>query len=160
MSLLKTQTNANACKCQDHTSTGSMHLSVIPAATDIRERQLYDESIQRQHAQRLNDLFFPTLQHVNAHQHGNGYHAHPEQPAKVAHINQLHDQMEQSGLVARLTIRPGGDHNASNVALTREHVNDLVAHGVADLKIPCTDNMVRLHSTRTGRITGVEYLPL
>lgn len=125
----------------------------------MREKEEYDETLQLMHADRLQNMFLPTMGNVNTHAHGDGFHAHPEQPKRVAHLQHLHDEMEKQGLVARLSLAPGGDHHAVNVSLTRDHVNDLLENGVADVRVPCNSSTMRLHSTRTGRITGMEYRP-
>ena len=159
MSLLKTS-NMNNCKCQNGAATGMMRLRVLPKEIDMREKPKYDKELQLKHAQRVQNLFFPTMETTHAHAHGDGFHMHPGQPSKVAHLQHLHDEMDKSGLIARLDISPSADHKSVAAALTREHISDLIQNGIADIQVPCSSSTIRLHSTRTGRLTGVEYLPL
>ena len=100
------------------------------------------------------------MSRIKTHAHGDGFHMHPEQPDRVAHLQHLHDEMDKANLVARLDISPGKEHDAIAVALEKSHINDLIKNGIADIQVPCSKSTLRLHSTRTGRLTGVEYLPL
>jgi len=158
MSLVKAK--SDNCACQENASTGTMRLRIVPQERDLREKAKYDETLQLMHAERLQNMFAPTLGNVNMHTHDNGFHAHPEQPQRVAHMQHLHDEMDKQGLMARLSIAAGGDHSAVNVALARDHVSDMLREGVVDIGVPCSDHTLRLHSTRKGRITGVEYRPV
>ena len=161
MSLLNTSPALqNSCDCKNSAPSGTMRLRVLPKETDLREQSKYDKDLQLKHAERVQNLFFPTMHNVSTHAHNDGFHMHPEQPRKVAHLQHLHDEMDKSGLVARLDVSPSEEHNAIAVALTREHVSDLLKNGISDVKVPCGGGTLRLHSTRTGRLTGMEYLPL
>ena len=159
MSLLsRTQPKLPDCACQERASTGSLSLRVEPQTVDIRDKKVHNEVLQLQESERLQDLFLPGMDQIAVHQHTNGFHAHPEQPGKVAHLSQLHDMMDKHGLVARLQITPSAEHTAVSVALAREHVADMFKNGFADVKVPLHDSTFRLHSTREGRLTGVEYI--
>lgn len=157
MSLLRSQSPSNQCACKGKSPVGSMRLRIVPVEVDVRDAPKHDSIKQLLHAEKVQNLFFPTMTNVDAHEHNEGLHMHPEQPSKVAHISQLHDQMEQAGLVARLSVQPGGDHTSVSVPLTRQHVSDLVANGHVDLAVPYSSAQIRLHSATEGRITGMEY---
>lgn len=158
MSLVQ-QSYDSDCDCKVKAPTGFMRLRVVPQNEDMRAKPQYDETLQLMHADRLQNMFFPTMGKVDAHAHNDGYHVHPEQPKRVAHIQHLHNELEKQGLAARLTISPGHDHSAVNVALTRDHVADLIENGVADIEVPHSTGLLRIHSTSTGRITALEYKP-
>ena len=108
-------------------------------------------------AEKLQNLFFPNLGKVSVRQHDNGFHAHPTHESKVAHIDQLHDMLAHDDLIARVQITPSAEHSATAVSLTADHVSELMENGVVDLKVPFHDNIFRLHSTKAGRITAIEY---
>ena len=158
MSLVK-QSYQNDCSCKAKGPTGKMRLRIVPKQNDMRDKPEYDETLQLMHADRLQNMFFPTMDHVDAHEHEDGFHMHPDQPKRVAHIQHLHDELDKQGLAARLTIAPGGDHSAVNVALSRDNVKELMSNGVADVDIPLSEASLRIHSTQKGRITGMEYRP-
>ena len=159
MSFLSRKTpQLPACACQERTSTGSLSLRVEPQTVDVRDRAAHSEVLQLQESERLQDLFLPGMDKVPVHQHTTGFHAHPEQPGKVAHLSQLHDLMDKHGLVARLQVTPSAEDTAVSVALSREHVSDMFENGFTDIKVPMHDSTFRLHSTREGRLTGVEYV--
>lgn len=147
----------HTCQCQKQSAVGNMSLRIVPKAVDVREKVQHNEQDQLSHASRLQNLFFPTLHSVAAHTHGDGLHMHPPQHGKVAHINQLHDELDKMGLTARLNISPGGDSNTIALAISRKHVKDLLHNKFVDLQVPFKDATVRLHSTKAGRITDIEY---
>lgn len=156
MSILRSNTD-HTCECKNQDSTGVFSLRVEPRTLDVRETPIHDNIVQLQHSERMQELFFPHMSSVRVHQHGNGFHVHPESVGKVAHINQLHDMLDEHDLVARVQITPSADDMAVSASLAREHVNDLLQNGTVDLKIPMHDGVFRLHSTRNGRITAAEY---
>lgn len=158
MSRLRSNTNNHTCECKSQESTGVFSLRVEPRTVDVRETPQHDEVAQLQHSERIQELFFPHMSSVRVHQHGDGFHVHPEVPSRVAHINQLHDMLDENGLVARVQITPSAEDTAVSASLAREHVNDLLRDGTVDLKVPLHDGVFRLHSTRNGRITAAEYV--
>ena len=158
MSLLRTKTATTNCSCQNEEPTGVFRLSVEPRATDVREHtDSAGEIHQLQVAEKLQNLFFPNLGKVAVHQHDTGFHAHPSHDTKVAHLDQLHAMMEKNNLIARVQITPSAEHGAAAVALTADHVNELMQKGTVDLSVPFHSNVFRLHSTKPGRITAIEY---
>ena len=165
MSLLRQPTASVAAsppdgtchECAASTESGVFRLMIEPVNTDVRDQPMHDSIKQLANADRVQRLFLPSLLRTRAHLHGNGFHVHPEQPASVGHIGQLHSMMEPHGLVARLSLTPGNDDTAVTAALTQDHVQELVQNGVADVRVPLNQGTFRLHSTRTGRITGVEF---
>lgn len=158
MSLIKSSTaSMHSCKCQHNAPVGKMSLRIVPKALDVRQKAPHDEQDQLQHAERLQNLFFPTMHTVSAHAHGDGIHMHPAQHVKVAHISQLHDELDKKGLAARLNISPGGDSNTIALAISRQHVSELMRNKFVDLNVPFKNATVRLHSTKVGRITDMEY---
>jgi len=161
MSFVKSQSRqptTTQCECTAKPAPGIFRLSIEPSPTDVREHATHDESAQLVNAERVQDMFLPTLAKVPAHQHGSGFHVHPEQPASVAHVGQLHDLMEEHDLAARVSLNPGGDESAIAVSLSREDVAELVQNGIVDLPVPLEQGTFRLHSDRPGRITAVEYV--
>lgn len=158
MSLLQTPVAAPSCACKQRPSTGSFSLRVEPKTVDVRDKVLFSQVQQLAESERLQNLFLPGYERVGVHQHADGFHAHPEQPDRVAHLAQLHDLMDAQDLVARLQITPSAEDTAVAVALSRDHVNDLLGSGTVDVKVPQHNGTFRLHSTRTGRLTAVEYL--
>jgi len=126
----------------------------------VRHHAQYNEQEQDKRASTLQQLFLPTLSAVDAHSHNDGYHSHPVQPAAggVGHIAQLHDHMDECDLVARLSITPGGEGRSVAALLDRAHIKELTRNGVADVTAAQGGGTFRLHSTRPGRITGVEFL--
>ena len=156
--LRKAKTPALACECQSKVAAGACNLRIVPVSTDVREASKHNEIQQLAVGERLQGLFFPHLAQVDAHAHGDGYHVHPAVPNRVAHISQLHDELEPHGLAARLSLTPGGDAPAVTAALRREHLTQLVRDGVVDIEVPLDQGTFRLHSTAPGRITAVEYV--
>ena len=162
MSLLKSKpassTADSTCnECSPGADASVFRLIIEPSNTDVRDQPVHDSIKQLSNAERLQNLFAPSLLRTRAHVHENGYHVHPEQPASVGHIEQMHTMMEPHGLVARLSLAPGNDEAAVTAALTSDHVQELVKNGIVDVKVPLDQGTFRLHSTRTGRITGVEF---
>jgi len=147
-----------ACECTREPAQGTFRLSIEPAPTDVREHATHDETAQLVNAERVQDMFLPSLARVPAHRHGDGYHVHPEQPSSVAHVAQLHDLLDQHDLAARVSLAPGGDETAIAVSLGREDVMELVRNGIVDIAVPLDQGTFRLHSDRPGRITAVEYV--
>ena len=158
MSKLRAKKESPTCACQNTLSTGKFSLRLEPRTTDVRDKPQHDEILQMQQSEALQSLFLPQMSSVPVHQHGTGFHVHPDAPAKVAHIDQLHDLLDKHDLVARVHVAPSMDDTAVAVALTRAHVSDLVSTGVVDLHVPIHGSTVRLHSTRPGRITAAEFL--
>lgn len=160
MSFIKKSRSSDArvCSCQDTASNATFRLTVEPEQTDVREHAKHDEVGQLANAERVQEMFLPHLQKRTAHEYGDGYHVHPDQPGKVAHIDQLHSMMDQYGLCARVSLARGGDHSAVAAPLERSHVEELLANGVADIKVPLSDDTFRLHSNQAGRITAVEFV--
>jgi len=66
--------------------------------------------------------------------------------------------MDECDLVARLSITPGGEGRSVAALLDRAHIKELTRNGVADVTAAQGGGTFRLHSTRPGRITGVEFL--
>ena len=162
MSLLrkKAKVDVDACHdCSPSTTAATFRLMVEPASTDVRDKALHDSVAQRHNADRIQQMFVPTLSAVAAREHGDGYHVHPEQPGRVAHITQMHDMMAPHGLTARLSFTPGCEKTAVTAAFTAEHASALAADGIVDVHVPLDQGTFRLHSTREGRITAVEYVP-
>lgn len=158
MSFIKKKpSKAIACDCQLEPSSAAFRLSIVPVPTDVRDREAHDGSIQLMNADRIQDMFAPTLANARAHTHGDGLHVHPGQADRVAHISQLHDLLEEHDLAARISLAPEGDGAAVSVALSRDHVRELVDNAVVDVQVPLDGGTFRLHSDRPGRITAVEY---
>jgi len=145
--------------CKAGPTASTFRLIVEPKNTDVRARALHDDLRQLENADRVQSLFVPSLARVDALVHGDGYHVHPDQPDSVGHIAQMHTMMEPHGLTARLSFTPDRDRTAVTAALTAEHVQDLVQNGSVDVCVPMDQGTFRLHSTRPGRITAVEYAP-
>lgn len=161
MSFIKKNSNsasANVCSCQETPSDAKFRLTIEPEQLDVREHPKHDEVGQLANAERVQQLFLPHLSNLTAHKYGDGYHVHPDQPGKVAHMDQLHSMLDQYGLCARVSLQRGGDHNAVAASLERDHVAELLENGVADVKVPLSDSTFRLHSTQSGRITAVEFV--
>jgi len=164
MSLLRTSskppTSEPACACQAKASTGHFSLRIEPRTTDVRDSDTHNELMQLQQSERLQNLFLPNLGAVPVHQHGTGFHMHPEAAAKgtVAHIESLHDMMDDHNLLARVQVTPSAEDTAVAVSLTRDHVSELMTNGVVDLEVPVHETTIRLHSTQEGRITAAEYV--
>lgn len=158
MSKLRSATNTHTCDCKQRESTGQFSLRIEPRTVDVRETPEHNEVAQLQHSERIQELFFPHMSSVRVHEHGDGFHVHPDVPDRVAHINQLHDMLDGHGLVARLQITPSADDMAVSASLAREHVDDLLRNGTVDLQVPMHEGVFRLHSTREGRITAAEYV--
>ena len=160
MSLIREPPAPTRCACQATPATGKLRLTVARKNLDVRQHAKYDEQDQDERANTLQQLFLPTLASVDAHPHNGGYHSHPVQPPSggVAHIVQLHDHMDECDLVARLSITPGGEERSVAALLDRAHVKALTRNGVADVTAAQGGGTFRLHSTREGRITGIEYL--
>jgi len=131
---------------------------VEPRTQDTRDKPVHDEVLQLQQSERIQNLFLPNMSGVPVHQHGTGFHMHPEVPKTVAHIDQLHDVMDEHDLVARVQVTPSAEDTAVAVSLTREHISELIRNGVVDLDVPIHGTTIRLHSTRKGRITAGEYV--
>lgn len=161
MSLLKARApveSAGTChECKPGSEMALFRLLIEPVNTDVRDTPMHDNVKQLANADRVQQLFVPSLSRVRAHVHENGFHVHPEQPVSVGHIGQMHAMMEPHGLTARLSFSPGDDSTAVTAALTSEHVQELVENGVTDVKVPLQQGTFRLHSTRAGRITAVEF---
>ena len=158
MSFIKTDSTAsNTCSCQSSHTDARFNLRVEPAAIDVREHSGHDELKQVVNAERLQQNFLPTMLNANAHAFGDGYHVHPEQPSSVAHLSQLHNLLDNHGLAARVSLSRGGDHSTVAATLDRAHVEKLMENGVADIQVPLNQGTFRLHSTRPGRITAVEF---
>ena len=154
----KARTPALACSCQQNASDATFRLVVEPEPADVREHVKHDAVGQAVNAERVQQMFLPHLSKATAHAYGDGYHVHPEQPASLAHLDQLHEMLDNYGLCARVSLARGGDHSTVAASLNREHVAQLLENGVADVKVPLTDDTFRLHSTRAGRITAVEFV--
>ena len=75
-----------------------------------------------------------------------------------AHVAQLHDLLDEHGLAARVSFRANDESNAVAASLDRAHVEELCANGVVDVAVPLGQGTFRLHSTKPGRITAVEYV--
>ena len=162
MSLLKTRaptkSDGTCHECKPGSESSVFRLMIEPVNTDVRNAPVHDSVKQLANADRVQQLFVPSLSRVRAHVHENGFHVHPEQPVSVGHIGQMHAMMEPHNLTARLSFSPGDDTTAVTAALTSAHVQELVQNGVADVKVPLDQGTFRLHSTRTGRITAVEFV--
>jgi hypothetical protein len=158
MSFIKKSQKGSNCKCQAQPASGTFRLSVVPIATDVRERETHDESVQLANAERIQDMFLPSMLKAGAHSHGNGYHVHPDQPRSVAHIAQLHDVLDDHNLAVRIGLAPGGDGKAVTASLDRAHVAELVENNIVDVSVPLDGGTFRLHSNAPGRITAVEYV--
>ena len=150
MSLLR-QPPTETCACRAAPSTGTFSLRVEPRTTDVRE------SSKLSPVQQLQELFFPNLSTVDVQEHGNGYHVHPEHSVSVAHIGQLHAMLDEDSLVARVQITPDAEHTAVAASLTSDHIHELLHSGTVDLAVPLHSGVFRMHSTKEGRITAVEY---
>ena len=166
MSLLRSTSKVNdtaehACNdCTPSRTLATFRLMVEPANSDVRDRARHDSSVQLENAARIQNMFIPTLAEVAAREHGDGYHVHPEQPTSVAHIAQMHDMMEPHALVARVSFSPGCDKPAVTAAFTADHANELATNGIVDVRVPLEQGTFRFHSTREGRVTAVEYVPM
>lgn len=156
MSLLRTPKN-ESCECRAKPSTGSFSLRVEPRTVDVREKSTRNEIAQLQRSEQLQELFFPNFSTADVQQHGSGFHVHPQHAPRVAHVGQLHEMMDADDLVARVQITPTHEHTAVTAALTAKHVEDLLANGTVDLQVPLEQGTFRMHSTKNGRITAVEY---
>lgn len=162
MSLLRQTNDAkdDGCECKLNASTGHFSLRIVPRSGDVRESNTHDEVMQLQQSERLQALFLPNMASVPVHQHGTGFHMHPEAAARgsVGHIESLHDMMDDHNLLARVQVTPSAEDTAVTVSMTREHVQDLLDNGVVDLEVPVHETTIRLHSTQEGRITAAEYV--
>lgn len=156
MSLLRKPKN-ETCACRAAPSTGTFSLRVEPRTVDVRETAAPDEVSQLQKSEHLQQLFFPNFSTVDVQQHGDGFHVHPKHAESVAHIGQLHELLDESDLVARVQITPSHEHAAVAASLTSEHVQALLDNGTVDLNVPLDHGVFRMHSTKEGRITAVEY---
>ena len=157
MSLLR-KPECETCACRAAPSTGTFNLRVEPRTVDVRDQVTRDEIAQLQRSEHLQQLFFPNFTTVDVQQHGEGFHVHPKHAEKVAHIGQLHELMDEDDLVARVQITPSHEHTAVSASLTGQHVDDLLSNGTVDLQVPLDQGTFRLHSTKEGRITAVEYV--
>lgn len=153
MSLLKT----NTCDCKTNTENGFFSLTVEPISRDVRESSLVGSNDQLAAAREAQELFFPNMKELDVAPLGDGFHVEPDHASQVAHINQLHDILANDNLVARMMITPTKEHTSVAVAITKENVNELVQNGIADISVPMHTGTFRLHSTRPGRITAIEY---
>jgi hypothetical protein len=161
MSLLRKSKTANAslaCACQDTGEAGTFRMRVEPIQLDVRDHVSHDETSQLINAERIQGMFLPSLLKAPARAHGTGYHIHPEQPGSVAHVAQLHDLLDEHGLATRISFRANDESNAVAASLDRVHVAELCANGVVDVAVPLGQGTFRLHSTKPGRITAVEYV--
>ena len=160
MSFLKRQPLSSdaACACTDQAPQATFRMKIQPIPGDVRSLATHDETVQLMNAERLQDTFLPTLGNVPAHEHGNGFHVHPEAHARVAHVAQLHDLLDEHNLVARISLAPKNDDTTVAAQLTREHIDELMEKGIADVAVPLEQGTFRLHSDRPGRITAVEYV--
>ena len=156
MSLLR-KPKSDTCACRAAPSTGTFNLRVEPRTVDVRDKVKRDEVAQLQRSEHLQELFFPNFATVDVQQHGDGFHVHPKHAEKVAHIGQLHELLDEDDLVARVQITPSHEHTAVTASLTGQHVDDLLNNGTVDLQVPLDHGTFRLHSTKEGRITAVEY---
>jgi len=149
-----------SCACQNNASTGHFALRVEPRVRDLRDGATHDESLQLEQSGRIQSLYLPNMESVPVHQHGTGFHAHPAiaAPGTLAHLESLHDILDEHGLVARVQVTPSAEDTAVAVALTRENVSELLTNGLVDLNVPTHDTTIRLHSTLEGRITAAEYV--
>jgi len=125
---------------------------------DVRDHVAHDTTKQLVNADRIQGMFLPSLFEAPARAHGTGYHIHPEEPHSVAHVAQLHDLLDEHGLAARVTFRASDESNAVSATLERAHVEQLCENGVVDVSVPLGQGTFRLHSTKPGRITAVEYV--
>ena len=146
------------CSCLHNRPGGTFRLSIEPQQVDVRAHAKHDYNGQLINAERVQAQFIPHLAEADAHEFSDGYHVHPDQPLSVAHIEQLHPLMEQYGLCARVSMSRGHDHPAVTAELTSSHVDDLIKNGIADVKVPISNDTFRLHSNRPGRITAVEFV--
>ena len=161
MSLLRKARRpaVDVCReCKPGEVPSTFRLLIEPINNDIRSEATHDAVVQLANADRLQQLFVPMLSRVEGRVHGDGYHMHPDQPEKVGHIGQMHAMMEPHDLIARLSFTPDREQTAVTASLTNDHVQELVANGAVDVEVPLGQGTFRLHSTRVGRVTAVEYL--
>ena len=156
--IKKTAPKSIDCECLAAGQKGTFRMRVVPISADVRDRATHDETVQLMNAERIQDMFVPTLQSAPAHAHGNGYHVHPDDANSVAHLAQMHDVMEEHNLALRIGLATPGDGRSVAVAVDREHVQELLANQTVDVKVPLDGGTFRLHSNRPGRITAVEYV--
>ncbi len=161
MSLIKNTRDAESaidCECQNTGQKGTFRMRIEPIPMDIREHVSHDETAQLMNAERIQNMFLPSLLRAPARAHGSGFHIHPEQPNSVAHVAQLHDLLDEHSLAARISFCAHDNSSAVSASLNRAHVEKLCAVGAVDVKVPLNQGTFRLHSTRPGRITAVEYV--
>ena len=159
MSFVKKQSMAKlACECMHGPPKGTLRLSVVPVPTDVRYKDTHDETVQLMNAERIQNAFLPSLLKAGAHSHGMGYHVHPEQPPRVAHIGQLHDVMDDHNLALRIGLSTDGEGRAVTASLDRDHVEELLTNNMVDVAVPLGGGRFRLHSNAPGRITAIEYV--
>ena len=154
----KTPTPTVACECQSSHNGATFNLRLEPIANDVREHSGHDEIKQLVNAERLQGTFMPSMLNVKAHEFGDGYHVHPEQPDRVAHLGQLPELLDQHGLTARVSLARGGDHSTVAAVMDKRHIEQVLANGVVDVPVALNKGTFRLHSTKPGRITAVEFV--
>jgi hypothetical protein len=159
MSFIKKAAPPSAtCECLREQQKGTFRMSVVPMSTDVRDSATHDETVQLMNAERIQDMFLPSLLKVPVHAHGKGFHVHPEQPGSVAHVAQLHDLMDEHNLTVRIGLATHGDERSVATSLDRNHVEELLANNIVDVDVPLDGGTFRLHSNQPGRITAVEYV--
>lgn len=160
MSFLKRQPVPSnvSCECTEHAAKATFRMKVEPIPNDVRSAATHDETVQLMNCERLQDTFLPSLANVPAHAHGDGFHIHPEGDTRVAHVSQLHDLLDEHNLATRISMAPHNDDTTVAAELTRDHIEELMESGIADVEVPMDQGTFRLHSDRPGRITAVEYV--
>ena len=160
MSLLRKQSTptSNRCECTSKSTNAVFRMTIEPEQLDVREAAKHDYSGQLENAARVQKMFLPHLNELPAHQYGDGYHMHPERPSSVAHLSQLPKMLDQYGLCTRISLARGHDHSTRAAPLEHKHVQELLTNGIADVKVPLSNDTFRLHSNEDGRITAVEYV--
>lgn len=148
MSYIKTSHSGCACHAHD-VDSGAMTLRMVAAPGAADDAQVH------QLAGQVSSEFLGHVSDVTTNGYMGSHHAHFTPGPSHA---MLPDIMTQSGL----TMRVEHTDNRDNVVCAQVPASTLTAvlrDGVATVDAPMNRGSFRLHSGKSGHVTGVEFMP-
>ena len=107
----------------------------------------------------IRDKYVPHLAEVTTSHHIGAEHAHPFNMNATSALT-LADELENRNMTLRVSYTPHDYHKtAVCTEVNREALSALMRDGAVAIDAPLNRGEFRLHSARSGQITGMEFIP-
>ena len=143
----------HTCQCKDSgLSGGTMSLTTI-------EKPGAAEHVSDDTHTHFQSRYMPHLAEVETSHHVGAEHAHPYDMKATSALN-LAEKLHDHNLTLRVSYTPHDYHKTAVCSeVGKDALDALLRDGAVAIDAPLNRGEFRLHSARTGQITGMEFIP-